>query len=257
MSGLFQKFASAFVEIEPDPTADGEVPADRNVPSLDDITQDASDLLAQLDGMTMKRGRAGEMPGTQIKPPKGEESRSNAEVSGSASKLDMTAQSVFQQSGIVDGPNSAERIIKLISGLAMFPTEQQVVMVRAMDAADNSWSEEEVLEDARKRQAVLRRHLQEIQAEREQRLASLDQRIEETRAKGQETIGDIDRQIADLQKQREEAVIDITATVGKFEQQKEELQRRAEEARRGITSVVNAFSNLMSFFVGNKVGGEY
>src|SRR5262249_38133530 len=137
---------------------------------------------------------------------------------------------------------------RMIAGLSMFPPEQQVVMVRAMDQADDTWSEDQVLDDARRRQSVLRGHLQSVEEERAARIQALDAQIQSTQGQGRQLLEDLDRRIGELQIQREAAIADATAAVAQLEQQKKALEDQAEQSRRGITHVINALSGLMGFF---------
>jgi DNA repair exonuclease SbcCD ATPase subunit len=132
----------------------------------------------------------------------------------------------------------------------MFPKEQQVLMVRAMDAADETWSEKDVLADARRRQSALRSHLQEIETERSQKLQSVAARVEKAQAEGKRRLDEIDSQIAEFQKLRQEAVAATTSALTEFELAKKQTEEAAEKARRGITTVINALSDLITFFTG-------
>jgi len=155
---------------------------------------------------------------------------------------------VFADAAIEDGPNSAQRMLKLVAGLSMFPPEQQVVMVRAMDAADDTWDEAAVLEDARKRQSALRRHLDAIGQERGARLASLDHEITATDTQSRAEIQRIDAEIAELQQRRQQVVATASEATSELRQRQREVEQSAEAAIRGITHVINAFSQLMTFF---------
>jgi len=241
MAGFLRKVAGAFVELE------GEGGADKSSGSLNEITRETSELLAQLEGMRD--------PAQPAAPRRREPPGAPAVSSRPAGSLmGMTADEVFVAAQIVDNPNSAQRMLKLIGGLTMFPPPQQAVMVRAMDAADDTWAEEAVLEDARVRQAALRRHLQAVEEERGVRQAELDQRIASTGAEGQKIVEEIDAQIAELQRKREAAVVESTNALAGLQQEKKELEEAAETARRGITHVVNALSQLITFFTGSRGG---
>jgi hypothetical protein len=244
MPGFFRKVAGAFIEIE----REQEEPKGSEMESggsLEAMNRDAAQLLAQLEGK-----------GPGVPPPLAQSqyssfnSPSPEPTVSEYSTLEMNADQVFTAGGLLDGPNSAQRILKLIAGLSMFPAQQQVLMLRAMDAADDTWSEAEVLEDARRRQSVLRRHLQIMDNERNSRLTAINQRIEETRTEGQKLIQQIDEQLAQLQKERETAVIGVTNAVGDLEQEKKSLEATAENASRGITQVINSLSQLITFFSG-------
>src|SRR5258706_7396241 len=156
MAGMLRKFASAFVVLD-----ESRANESRH-PDLDEITRDAPSLLAQLDGSAAASADATPSTGA------------------TGSKMEMSADQVFQSRNLIDGPNAAPRLLKLIAGLSMFPREQQLTMIRAMDAADDAWTEQEVVRDAMSRHAVLQDHLRAMAAEREASLVDLSTRVQQT-----------------------------------------------------------------------------
>jgi hypothetical protein len=243
MAGFFRKVAGAFIEVERSEKARAEgASAPPGDPNLEEITRGASELLAQLETTQSQEGsrrRDAQPAGDIAAAPPGQ-------VSGS--RMGLTAEQVFAQSGMDEGPHTAPRMLRMIAGLSMFPAEQQVVMVRAMDQADDTWSEEQVLDDARRRQSVLRSHLQALEEERAARIQELDALIQSTQGQGKQLVEELDRRIGELQIQREAAISDATAAVNQLEQQKKAVEGDSENARRGITHVINALSGLMGFF---------
>jgi len=237
MGGFFRKVAGAFIYLEDD--AKGQVPALENT-QLDQIELESAELLNQLGPSRLTAAEPAAV-GTQPE---------TVPVSASASIMEMTADQVFVAAALADTPNSAQRVLKLIAGLAMFPKEQQVVMLRAMDAADDAWSEREVLEDARRRQASLRNHVQAIEAEKQERLQRVAANAEAANAESQRALADIDRQMNELQQLREQTIARATTELSELEHQRKSVEESAERARRGITSVINAFSELITFFTG-------
>lgn len=250
MAGFFRKVAGAFIEVERSEKDRGSGGSDRPAEAnLDEITRGASELLAQLETTQSAEtsGRRGSR-GAQAPAEAAPDSSAGAVAPPPDSLMGLTAEQVFSRGGLGDGPQTAPRVLKIIAGLSMFPAEQQTVMVRAMDQADDSWSEEQVLDDARKRQSALRSHLQAVEHERGARIQQLDALIQNAQGQGKQLMEEIDRQIADLQIQREAAIADATATVTDLEHQKKSVEEQAEHARRGITHVINALSGLMGFF---------
>lgn len=232
MSGFFRRVAGAFVHLD---EAKGATPAPTQKGQFDEITRETSALLAQLEGST-----------------KGSAQSESSATPAHLPATDMTAERVFQGAGLLDGPNSAQRVLKLIAGLSMFPAAQQLVMVRAMDAADDAWSERDVLEDARRRQAALRAHLGAIDQERTQNLGEVGARLDRTHTDGRAILADIDRQLAELANRREEAVASHATATQSLEAEKQRIEESAEVARRGITRVIHALSDLMTFFTGGE-----
>ena len=239
MGGFFRKVAGAFVEFE-----DSEESEAGSGASLDDITNDSAALLAQLESIQaeeMAPGSGGTSTGDAQPPP----------IPADGSILSLTAEQVCAAAGIPEGPNAAPKVIKMIAGLAMFPPEQQVVMVRAMDAADESWSEQAVASDADARKAALQAHLQALEMERQTRIQALDAEIARKQETGRQVVAEIDAAIDDLSIQREGAISDTASSVEKLEQQKREVDAAASQATGGINHVINALSGLVQFFGGS------
>ena len=124
MGGFFKKVAGAFVYLD-----EGGNKADSDAAKA----QVADDETAEL---IRRAAQSAPAPQAQIDIPP-------AAKSGSSSAMAMDAEDVFASAGVTDGPNSSQRLLKIIAGLTMFPREQQILMVRAMDAADETWSEKE------------------------------------------------------------------------------------------------------------------
>lgn len=234
---IFKKVASAFVEISPKaPEPDTESGEGQGGGGLDSITNDAAALLAQLEGPNAgSAGQAGQsaQPGQPA-----------------PSSLTMTADEVFRAAGLADGPNSAQRLLRVIGGLAMFPRDQQLAMVRAMDSADDSWAEEGVLTDAMQRQQALGLHLQRIAQERDSNLAQLAGQIEQTRQGGEAVLAELDKQIASLQKRRNDEAAATSTEMARLTAEQDRLRYDEEKARKGVSQVSQALQDLVMFFGG-------
>lgn len=232
MSSFFRKVASAFVVMDPaapaapDPNADADSPASQ---ALDDMTKETGALLSQLEERKTLPGDA---------PAGGEPA---------APVMAMTAEDVFQQAKLSDSPNSALRLLKLVAGLSMFPRDQQLAMVRAMDAADDSWSEQEVVKDAKRRQTVLNEHLKSLANERAKRMQGLATDIQSTRSNGEAVLAELDKRIAELFARREQEAATTATAISKLEQKQRELEAQEVRARQGISQVIQALSGLSTF----------
>jgi hypothetical protein len=229
MAGLFRKIASAFVELDASGRSVEPAPSG-------DATSEADALIAQLEGTT------------SAAPPEPEPPPPSALSPDTAAVLGMSAEQVYGAAGLADGPSSAPRVSKMLAGLAQFPPPQQLAMIRALDAADDSWSEEEVLADARARQGALRDHLQRVERARADQLQALEQKTRDTQDLRQKTLAEIDAQMAELTKLREQAVADSAAALSDLDRQKQDVEVAADQARRGITEVVNRLGVLVTFF---------
>ena len=224
MSKFLRKVAGAFVVLE-----DRQPGAAPGAPGMDEMTQETSTLLAQLEGSPAPTEPAA------------------GKAAGAGSILDLTAEDVFREQGIVDSPNSALRLLKLVTGIAMFSRDQQLAMVRAMDIADDTWSEAAVVEDARRRQEVLRGHLQGLARERATRLDGLQQDVAQAKQSGEAIFAELDQRIALLHQRREQEAQATANAIAQLEQQKRELEQRELLARQGIAQVIQALAGLLAF----------
>ena len=241
MGGFFKKVAGAFVYLD-------ENDAGNKAESGPAMARREAD---EADELIRRTARATpETHAPKATPPPVPKTPQPAPASSSA--MSMNSDEVYASAGITDGPNSAQRLLKIIAGLSMFPREHQVLMVRAMDAADETWSEKDVLGDARRRQSVLRSHLQAIETERKQKLETVAARVEKAQTDGKRRLDDIDGQISELQKLRQEAVSATASAMAEFELERKQTEDSAEKARRVITTDINAFSDLITFFTGGE-----
>mgnify|MGYP003549030219 CR=1 FL=1 len=129
----------------------------------------------------------------------------------------------------------------------MFPKEQQLAMVRAMDTADDAWSEAQVVRDARLRQEVLRRHLATLAEARNAQSAALDSEIAQTKQNGEAVLAELDQRIAALQARREQEAGATATAIAQLEQKKRELDASEQRARHGSAQVIQALAGLLSF----------
>lgn len=233
MAGLFRKIASAFVQVESAPASPG---ADSG------LTSEADALIAQLEGSAGTTGD--DLLDAEPLP----DAPASSLPADTLAVLNMKPDEVYAQAGLVDGPAAAPRVVRMLVGLAQFPPPQQLAMLRALDSADDSWSEEEVLADARTRQGALRQHLQSIEQARATRLSALEQQTRDTSEQRQSTLAEIDAQMVELTKLREQALAESAAALAELETQKQEVELAADQSRRSITEVVNHLSALVSFF---------
>lgn len=159
-------------------------------------------------------------------------------------------EAAFVAAGLVDGPNSADRLLKMIAGLAMFPPDQQLAMVRALDAADDSWSEQAVLTDAQARLTVLRTHHEAVERDHAGRLQSFADREHEVRTSGDAAVAEIDRQIATLRERRQETLVRTGTTLAALDGERRALEGTLNRFRSSSLELAARLSGLVTFFGG-------
>lgn len=72
---------------------------------------------------------------------------------------------IYAEAGLPASPYPAERLLRLIDGLRAMDPATRLTAVRAMDAADDSWTIEDPLLDAQRKIAALESYTQGLQAQ--------------------------------------------------------------------------------------------
>jgi hypothetical protein len=240
MAGFFKKFASAFVDF------------DAKSASAEATGESSAALeaeLAALEGQPMGTGASGGAGAAAVQLAPVPEVLLPAETQA---LLSLTPDELFAEAGFTETPASAPRVVKMLAGLAQFPHPQQLAMLRALDAADDSWSETEVTQDAQNRQAALEAHLTRIEQTRQGRLLALDQQAATAQETRVATLAEIDRQIADLMKLREDAITECANAAAGVDREKRELEMAAMDARNRTLAAAQQLGQLVAFF---SVGG--
>jgi len=234
---LFRKIASAFVEIDPKAAPAAAEPGGETSAALE------AELAALEGSATTLPSGAGSQAVVKLAPPP-----SAALPAETQSLLALTPEQVFSEAGFVETPASAPRLLKMLAGLAAFPPAQQLAMLRAMDAADDTWSEAEVSADAERRQKALEAHLSRIEQTRQGRASALDQQAAGAQESRVATLAEIDRQIAELMKLREDAITECAQQVAAVDREKRELDLAAMEARNRTLAAAQQLGQLGAFF---------
>jgi len=115
------------------------------------------------------------------------------------SVVPINPDSIYAQAGVVPAMYPAERLLRLIDGLSAMDPATRLMAIKAMDAADESWTIADPLADADAKIAALathgdnlKRHLQQLE---QQTQAQLDQLM----ARQEAVVGDIRKQMAELE----------------------------------------------------------
>jgi len=233
MAGFFKKIASAFVEL------------DSSSPSSGAAVDTSAAIEAELAALEGQPNATGGAPSQAAQLAPAPEAALPAETQA---LLSLTPDGVFAEARFTETPASAPRVVKMLAGLAQFPHPQQLAMLRALDAADDSWSESEVTQDAQSRQATLEAHLTRIEQTRQGRLLALDQQgavAQETRVA---TLAEIDRQIAELMKLREDAITECANSMASVDREKRELEMATMDARNRTLAAAQQLGQLVAFF---------
>jgi hypothetical protein len=115
-------------------------------------------------------------------------------VVGTPLKLDE----IYAKAGVPVSLYPAERLLRLIEGLSAMDPGTRLMAIKAMDAADESWTIEDPLADAQTKAQALAMHAELLQLNLQALERDTLARIETVTAKREKVVGDIRQQMAEL-----------------------------------------------------------
>lgn len=118
-----------------------------------------------------------------------------AAVAGVPMKLDE----IYASAGVPESVYPAERLLRLFDGLSAMDEATRMLAIKAMDAADESWSIDDPLADAAIKVEALTRHADRLQADFLALERETQARLQAVAARQEQVVGDIRKQIAELE----------------------------------------------------------
>jgi hypothetical protein len=115
-------------------------------------------------------------------------------VMGSPLKLD----DIYAKAGVPASLYPAERLLRLIEGLSAMDPDTRLMAIKAMDAADESWTIEDPLADAQTKAQALAMHAELLQLNLQALERDTLARIETVTARREKVVGDIRQQMTEL-----------------------------------------------------------
>ena len=208
---------------------------------------DAEAALPEVPGGTSVDPLAGFSAGTDTPA-----ASSTAPVSPAKTSLDWTLDDIFKAGKVEPGRNSAETVLKLLGGLQSLPADARLVAIRAMDAADDTWDEPTVIQDAQRRIAVLGKYQEfvdkDVAAATQKEIAT----YETLRTANEGKVTDIDARIKALQDERETIAHEVTTAKAEGEGRVKAIQVRAADAKQRAKDAATKYDALVKFFGGVK-----
>lgn len=116
-------------------------------------------------------------------------------AAGSPLKLD----DIYAQAGVPASLYPAERLLRLIEGLSAMDAATRLMVIQAMDAADESWTIDDPLADAHTKVQALSMHSELLQLNLQALERDTRARIESNTARREKVVGDIRQQVSELE----------------------------------------------------------
>jgi hypothetical protein len=141
--------------------------------------------------------------GADTTPPRPNTSQATAtpvlEVPATASGDPLDFSRIYADQGVPASIYPAERLLRLVDGLSAMDQATRLMAIRAMDAADESWSIDDPLADAAIKLGALTSHSEQLQLKLQELQAQTRARIDAVAARQAQTVGDIRKQISELE----------------------------------------------------------
>lgn len=126
----------------------------------------------------------------------------NASTAASAptgAGMPLNLDDIYANGGVAPAVYPAERLLRLVDGLSAMDEATRLMAIKAMDAADESWSIEDPLADAAAKVNALAAHSQQLQQNLQALQAESQTRLNAVAARQEQVVGDIRKQIAELE----------------------------------------------------------
>lgn len=111
----------------------------------------------------------------------------------------LNLNDIYSIGGVAPSLYPAERLLRLLDGLSAMDEATRLMAIKAMDAADESWSIEDPLADAVGKYRALTAHAQLLQDNLQALQNQTQTRLDGIAARQEQVVGDIRKQITELE----------------------------------------------------------
>ena len=106
---------------------------------------------------------------------------------------------IYAQAGVPAAIYPAERLLRLVDGLSAMDEATRLLAIKAMDAADESWTIADPLQDASLKVQALAAHGTQLRQELERFETETQSRIAAVRSRQEQRVGEIRKQMSELE----------------------------------------------------------
>lgn len=159
---------------------------------------------------------------------------------------------IYEEAAIVDGPYPIERLAKVLAGLSQMDVASRRVAIEAMDAADDTWSIEDVLADGRNKVNALASYQNQVKELRDAIRSEVENRVTESQDNKNQAVADIDQQISELQIKREEFLSASATEVAQLRGQDLAAEDAATREVARIEENIKQIKNILNLFSKNE-----
>jgi hypothetical protein len=113
--------------------------------------------------------------------------------------VSLNLEQIYVNAGIAPSFYPAERLLRLIDGLGAMDEPTRLMVIRAMDAADESWTIEDPLADAAAKVQALTARAERLQLNLQQIERETKEQLEAMALSQEQVLGNIRKQMAELE----------------------------------------------------------
>jgi hypothetical protein len=112
--------------------------------------------------------------------------------------IPLNFDDIYANAGVSASAYPAERLLRLVDGLSAMDSATRLMAIKAMDAADESWTIDDPLVDAAAKVQALTRHAERLQLNLQKVEQETQGRLNAVAARQEKVVGDIRKQMAEL-----------------------------------------------------------
>ncbi len=164
-----------------------------------------------------------------------------APIAAAGEAVPIPLDAIYASAGVPASAYPAERLLRLVDGLGAMDEATRLMAIKAMDAADESWSIDDPLADAAAKVQALARHAEGLQYDLQALESETQARLQAVAARREQVVGDIRKQIAEL-----EALVEreLTRSAQETAAHEASLQAARQQTAQQLASLVQTSQRL-------------
>lgn len=155
---------------------------------------------------------------------------------------------IYSSAGIAESPFSADKLLRLLEALGNLPEETRKQAVIAMDAAEDNWTIEDPLLDARRRIQALENEKQRLGKQADSAKAQATQELEAQNQYEQQAIAQIRKQITELEALMEREMRSIAESRERIKAQSKAARESCEREQDRLAQEITRLQQIEKMF---------
>lgn len=165
-----------------------------------------------------------------------------------AAAVPLKLDEIYAQAGVPASQYPAERLLRLMDGLSAMDANTRLMAVKAMDAADESWTIDDPLADAQAKAQALALHAELLALNLQALERDTQARIEAVTARREKVVADIRQQMAELDALMAREVARAAQDIAGQEAQLQAAREQAAGQQASLSQLAQQLHNLSAQF---------